>query len=70
MTGYDFHPEARSDLDRIWEFIAADRLDAADQTISAILSTIRALVTFSKSGAQTSRILLRALSGSSMYATT
>ena len=23
MTGYDFHPEARFDLDEIWEFILA-----------------------------------------------
>src|ERR1017187_1232929 len=28
MTGYDFHPEARLDLDEIWEFIRADDLDA------------------------------------------
>jgi hypothetical protein len=30
MSGYDFHPEAGSDLDEIWEFIRADSLDAAD----------------------------------------
>jgi plasmid stabilization system protein ParE len=24
MTGYDFHPEAETDLDEIWEYIAAD----------------------------------------------
>ena len=30
MTGYDFHPEASTDLNEIWEFIAADNLDAAD----------------------------------------
>jgi plasmid stabilization system protein ParE len=41
MTGYDFHPEARFDLDEIWEFIRADNLDAADQTIAQILSAIR-----------------------------
>ena len=28
MTGYDFHPEARFDLDGIREFIGADNLDA------------------------------------------
>jgi plasmid stabilization system protein ParE len=22
MTGYDFHPEAETDLDEIWEYIA------------------------------------------------
>ena len=42
MTGYDFHPEARVDLDEIWEFIRADNLDAADRMIAEILSAIRA----------------------------
>ena len=44
MTGYDFHPEARFDLDEIWEFIRADNLDAADRVIAEILSSITALV--------------------------
>ncbi len=46
MTGYDFHPEARLDLDEIWEFIRADNLDAADRTIAEILAAIGALVLF------------------------
>ena len=46
MTGYDFHPEARFDLDEIWEFIRADNLDAADRVIAEVLSAIRALVPF------------------------
>jgi plasmid stabilization system protein ParE len=50
MTGYDFHPEARFDLDEIWEFIRADNLDAADRTIAEILSAIRALVPFPGQG--------------------
>jgi len=44
MTGYAFHPEARFDLDEIWEYIHADNLDAADRTITEILSAIRAVV--------------------------
>ncbi|HZQ51110.1 MAG TPA: type II toxin-antitoxin system RelE/ParE family toxin [Bryobacteraceae bacterium] len=44
MTGYDFHPGARVDLDEIWEFIRADNLDAADRVIAEILAAIRALV--------------------------
>jgi plasmid stabilization system protein ParE len=40
MTGYDFHPEASVDLDEIWEFIAADNLDAADGVIEDILGAI------------------------------
>jgi plasmid stabilization system protein ParE len=46
MTGYDFHPEGRVDLDEIWEFIRADNLDAADRTITEILGRIRTLVSF------------------------
>jgi len=33
MTAYDFHPEAGTDLDEIWEYIAADNVDAADRLI-------------------------------------
>src|ERR1022692_1197479 len=50
MTGYDFHPEARVDLDEIWEFIRSDNLDAADRVIAEILSAIRALVPFPNQG--------------------
>ncbi|MGD1104886.1 MAG: type II toxin-antitoxin system RelE/ParE family toxin [Terriglobia bacterium] len=50
MTGYDFHPEARFDLNEIWEFIRADNLDAADRMIAEILSAIRALVPFPGQG--------------------
>ncbi len=50
MTGYDFHPEARVDLDEIWEFIRADNLDAADRVIAEILAAIRELVSFPNQG--------------------
>lgn len=33
MTVYALHPEARIDLDEIWEFIRADNPDAADRMI-------------------------------------
>lgn len=33
MTGYEFHPEARFDLEEVWEFIRADNLDAADRRL-------------------------------------
>jgi plasmid stabilization system protein ParE len=36
MTGYDFHPEAETDLDEIWEFIAAESVTAADRVIGDI----------------------------------
>ena len=44
MTGYDFHPEARADLEEIWEFIRADNLDAADRVVEEILAAVSALV--------------------------
>jgi plasmid stabilization system protein ParE len=36
MTRFVLHPEARADLDEIWEFIAADNLDAADRVLDEI----------------------------------
>jgi plasmid stabilization system protein ParE len=50
MIGYDFHPEARLDIDEIWEFIGADNLDAADRLITEIFGAVRALVRFPHQG--------------------
>jgi antitoxin ParD1/3/4/toxin ParE1/3/4 len=50
MTGYHFHPEARNDLDEIWEFIREDNPDAADRMIAEILAAIDALVPFPGQG--------------------
>lgn len=50
MTGYGFHPEARRDLDEIWEYIAADNLDAADRVIAEILDATRAVAPFPNRG--------------------
>ncbi len=50
MIGYDFHPEARLDLDEIWEFIRSDNLDAADRVITEVLDAVRALVLFPHQG--------------------
>jgi len=50
MTGYAFHPEARFDLDEIWEFIRADNLAAADRLIAEILAAIAALAPFPSRG--------------------
>jgi plasmid stabilization system protein ParE len=52
MIRYAFHPEARADLDEIWEFIRADNLDAADRVIAEILSAVSGAV-FPKSRPQT-----------------
>jgi toxin ParE1/3/4 len=50
MVGYDFHPEARLDLDEIWEFIRSDNLDAADRLIMEAFDAVRALVPFPHQG--------------------
>ena len=50
MITYDLHPEARLDLDEIWEFIRRDNLDAADKVIADILASIDALVPFPNQG--------------------
>ena len=46
MTVYEFQPEARIDLDEIWDYIAAGSIDAADHTIYQILRRIRNLALF------------------------
>ena len=65
MTGYDFHPEARFDLDEIWEFIRIDNLEAANRLIAEILASIDALAPFPDQGHKrpdlTSRLLRFAL---------
>jgi toxin ParE1/3/4 len=50
MTGYDLHPEARLDIDEIWEFIGSDNLDAADRLVTEIFRAVRALVRFPHQG--------------------
>lgn len=50
MITYDFHPEARLDLDEIWQFIGGDNLAAADRVIDEIVAAIDALVPFPNQG--------------------
>jgi len=61
VNGYDFHLEARFDLDEIWEFIRADNLDAADRVIAEILAAIAALVPFPGQGHRRSDLRSRPL---------
>lgn len=61
MIGYDFHPEARLDLDEIWEFIRSDNLNAADRVIAEVLGAIRALVPFPHQGHTRPDLTLRPL---------
>jgi plasmid stabilization system protein ParE len=50
MIGYDFHPEALSDLDEIWEYIARESATAAEKVNGDILKAVRALVPFPHQG--------------------
>jgi plasmid stabilization system protein ParE len=46
MSNFVLHPAAYADLDDIWEYIAADNLEAADRVREEIFEKIRSLVTF------------------------
>ena len=50
MSGFVFHPDAVTDLDEIWEFIAADSIEAADRAINEIFETIASLTSFPGAG--------------------
>jgi len=50
MSGYDFHPEAETDLDDIWEYIAVDSITAADRLTAEILQALENLVRFPNQG--------------------
>jgi plasmid stabilization system protein ParE len=44
VSGFVFHPEAFNDLDEIWEYIAADNVEAADRVLEEIVDAIRSSV--------------------------
>jgi len=46
MSGFVLHPDAYTDLEEIWEYIAADSLDAADRVREEIYDAIQSLVAF------------------------
>jgi plasmid stabilization system protein ParE len=43
MTGYVLGVDAHLDLDEIWEYIAADNIDAADRWIGKLFDAFEAL---------------------------
>jgi plasmid stabilization system protein ParE len=49
-AGYDFHPEAETDLDEIWEYIAADNIAAGDRVVVDIHQALETLVPFPHRG--------------------
>jgi plasmid stabilization system protein ParE len=50
MTGFVLHPDAYTDLDEIWEYIAAENHEAANRVLEEIYQGIRALVPFPHQG--------------------
>jgi toxin ParE1/3/4 len=50
VSGFVFHPEACNDLDEIWEYIAADNVEAADRVLEEIVDVIRSTVSLPHQG--------------------
>lgn len=46
MSGFVLHPEAFADLDDIWEYIAADNVNAADRSEKELYKAISSLILF------------------------
>ena len=61
MSGFVLYPEALTDLNEIWEFIAADNPGAADRVLGEIYEAIRALVPFPRVGHSRSDLTSRPL---------
>jgi plasmid stabilization system protein ParE len=45
IDGYALHPEALTDIDEIWEYIAADNIEAADRVVAEIFAAGHTLAT-------------------------
>ena len=50
MSKFVLHPEAYADLNEIWEYIAADNLDAADRVLDELYESVTSLVRFPHQG--------------------
>lgn len=61
MSEFVLHPDAVRDLDGIWEYIAADNLEAADQVREEIYQAIESLVPFPFVGHQHPELTTRHL---------
>jgi len=61
MSEFVLHPEAVKDLEEIWEYIAADNLDAADRVREEIYDAIQSLIPFPYIGHQRPDLTSRSL---------
>lgn len=56
MSAYALHPDARMDLQEIWNYISHERPAAADHLMDQILETFRLLAEFPRMGESRSDI--------------
>jgi plasmid stabilization system protein ParE len=61
MSGFVLHPQAYTDLEEIWEYIASDSIDTADRVLEEIHDSIRSIVSFPHSGHARSDLTARPL---------
>jgi antitoxin ParD1/3/4 len=61
MSEFVLHPAACKDLEEIWEYIAADSLDAADRIREEIYEAIQSLVPFPHVGHSRPDLTMRPL---------
>ena len=61
MSKFVLHPEAYADLNEIWEYIAANNLDAADRLLDEIREGVTLLARFPKTGHSRSDLTSRPL---------
>jgi toxin ParE1/3/4 len=50
MSGFVLHPEDLADLEEVWEYIAADNLEAADRVLDEIRLALQSLASFPQMG--------------------
>ena len=61
MSSFRLHPDAVSDLEEIWHYIAEDNPDAADRAVADIFESLQTLVTFPHQGFQRPDLTTRPL---------
>jgi len=61
MSGFVLHPDAITDIEEIWGYIAADNRSAADRVLTEIHTAIVSLVQFPHVGHSRSEITSRPL---------
>jgi toxin ParE1/3/4 len=61
MKRFVLHPEAYTDLDEVWEYVASDNVDAADRIREEKYNAVGELVAFPNQGHKRPDLTLRRL---------